>query len=532
MAAEANFDSKSSRWSLQGMTALVTGGSKGIGYAIVEELAQLGATVHTCARNEAELNKSLNEWNTKGYRVTGSVRDVASRAERQDLIARVSNEFNGKLNILVNNVGTNIQKETLDFTEEDFTFLVNTNLESCFHLSQLAHPLLKASEAANIILISSIAGVVASNIVSVVYGATKGAMNQMTKHLACEWAKDNIRTNCVAPGPIRTPLGDKHFKEEKLNNSLIARTPLGRIGEAEEVSSLVAFLCLPAASYITGQTICVDGGFTVNEMAEASIGSKSSRWSLQGMTALVTGGSKGIGYAIVEELAQLGATVHTCARNEAELNESLNEWNTKGYRVTGSVCDVASRAERQDLIARVSNEFNGKLNILVNNVGTNVPKHTLDVTEEDFSFLINTNLESAYHLSQLAHPLLKASEAANIIFISSIAGVLSIGIGSTYGATKGAMNQLTKNLACEWAKDNIRTNCVAPGPIKTPLGDKHFKNEKLLNAFISQTPLGRIGEAEEVSSLVAFLCLPAASYITGQTICVDGGLTVNGLYIN
>ncbi|KAL2983800.1 hypothetical protein AAZX31_12G056500 [Glycine max] len=190
------------------------------------------------------------------------------------------------------------------------------------------------------------------------------------------------------------------------------------------------------------------------------------------MTALVTGGSKGIGYAIVEELAQLGATVHTCARNEAELNESLNEWNTKGYRVTGSVCDVASRAERQDLIARLSNEFNGKLNILVNNVGTNVPKHTLDVTEEDFSFLINTNLESAYHLSQLAHPLLKASEAANIIFISSIAGVLSIGVGSTYGATKGAMNQLTKNLACEWAKDNIRTNCVAPGPIKTPLGDK------------------------------------------------------------
>ncbi|KHN25229.1 Tropinone reductase like [Glycine soja] len=229
MAAEANFDSKSSRWSLQGMTALVTGGSKGIGYAIVEELAQLGATVHTCARNEAELNKSLNEWNTKGYRVIGSVCDVASRAERQDLIARVSNEF---------------MANSISF--------------------QLAHPLLKASEAANIILISSIAGVVASNIVSVVYGATKGAMNQMTKHLACEWAKDNIRTNCVAPGPIRTPLGDKHFKEEKLNNSLIARTPLGRIGEAEEVSSLVAFLCLPAASYITGQTICVDGGFTVN----------------------------------------------------------------------------------------------------------------------------------------------------------------------------------------------------------------------------------------------------------------------------
>ncbi|KAK7341657.1 hypothetical protein VNO80_24594 [Phaseolus coccineus] len=262
-------------------------------------------------------------------------------------------------------------------------------------------------------------------------------------------------------------------------------------------------------------------------MGERNSGTKSSRWCLQGMTALVTGGSKGIGYAIVEELAQLGATVHTCARNEAELNDSLNEWTTKGYRVTGSVCDVASRVNRQELIARVSSQFNGKLNILVNNVGTNIKKQTLDFTEEDFSFLVNTNLESAYHISQLAHPLLKASEAASIIFISSVAGEVSVNVGSIYGLTKGAINQLTRNLACEWAKDNIRTNCVAPGPIKTPLGDTVFKDAKVLNGFISRTALGRLGEVEEVSSLVAFLCLPAASYITGQTIYVDGGFIVN-----
>ncbi|XP_027356003.1 tropinone reductase-like isoform X2 [Abrus precatorius] len=261
-------------------------------------------------------------------------------------------------------------------------------------------------------------------------------------------------------------------------------------------------------------------------MAETNIG---SRWSLQGMTALVTGGSQGIGYAIVEELAQLGATVHTCSRNQSQLNESLHQWTTKGYKVTGSVCDVSSRANREELITRVSSQFNGKLNILVNNVGTNIQKPTLDFTGEDFSSLVNTNLESAFHISQLAHPLLKASGAASIVFISSVAGVVSIGVGSVvYGATKGAMNQMTKNLACEWAKDNIRTNSVAPGPIRTPLGDKHFKEEKLYNAFMSRTPLG-IGEPNEVSSLVAFLCLPAASYITGQTICVDGGLTVNGI---
>ncbi|CAL0304164.1 unnamed protein product [Lupinus luteus] len=264
-------------------------------------------------------------------------------------------------------------------------------------------------------------------------------------------------------------------------------------------------------------------------MAETNIDSIKNKWSLQGMTALVTGGSKGIGYAIVEELAQLGAIVHTCSRNEADLNGALNEWATKGYKVTGSVCDLASRAQREELITRIDSEFNGKLNILVNNVGTNIMKQTVEFTEEDFSFLMSTNLESAFHMSQLSHPLLKASGAGSIIFISSVAGVVSINVGSIYAATKGAICQLTKNLACEWAKDNIRTNCVAPGLIKTPLAELHLKDDKLAKSFTTRTPIGRFGEAGEVSSLVAFLCMPGASYITGQNICADGGLTVNGI---
>ncbi|XWS74090.1 hypothetical protein CRYUN_Cryun02cG0185700 [Craigia yunnanensis] len=247
-------------------------------------------------------------------------------------------------------------------------------------------------------------------------------------------------------------------------------------------------------------------------VADRSSSSRKNRWSLHGMTALVTGGTKGIGYAIVEELAGFGARIHTCSRTETDINKCLIGWKSKGFQVTGSVCDVSSQPHREKLMHTVSSEFHGKLNILINNVGTYVFKPTEEFTSEDFSFVMGTNFESAFNLCQLAYPPLKASGAGSIVLLSSVAGVVSVNVGSIYGATKGAMNQLAKNLACEWAKDNIRLQDI----------------ENFSETIFSRTPMRRIGEPEEVSSLVGFLCLPAASYMTGQTICIDGGMTVNG----
>uniref|UniRef100_A0A803LX42 Uncharacterized protein n=1 Tax=Chenopodium quinoa TaxID=63459 RepID=A0A803LX42_CHEQI len=416
------------------MTALVTGGSRGIGHVVVEELAGLGAKVHTCARNESELEACKRDWEAKGFQVSYSVCDVTSRSQRVKLMETISSEFNGKINILVSNVGTCLYKPTVDFTAEDYAAIMSTNLESTYHICQLAYPLLKASGFGSIILMSSVAGVVAVD-VGTLYSTLKGAMNQLAKSLACEWAKDNIRINSVAPWYIRTPLTEETLNDKKYLEGVLGRT-LGRTR-----------------------------------------------------------------HAVVEELAGLGAKVHTCARNESELEACKRDWEAKGFQVSCSVCDLTSRSQREKLMETISSEFNGKLNILVSNVGTYLKKPTTDFTAEDYAAIMSTNLESTYHICQLAYHLLKAS---------------------------GAMNQLAKNLACEWAKDNIRINSVAPWYIRTPLTEEILNDKKYLEGVLGRTPLGRTGEMEEVSALVAFLCMPAASYITGQTICVDGGFTING----
>nr|AXU39908.1 noroxomaritidine/norcraugsodine reductase 1 [Narcissus papyraceus] len=264
------------------------------------------------------------------------------------------------------------------------------------------------------------------------------------------------------------------------------------------------------------------------EEESLSMPMEKKRWSLVGATALVTGGTKGIGRAIVEELAGFGARVHTCSRNKAELNVCLQEWEKLKLDVTGSVCDVSSRTEREKLMEEVSSVFNGKLNILINNAGTAILKPILDFTDEDCSFLVATNFESAFHLSQLSHPMLKASGVGSIVHISTVCTFIGLEGHCIYSATKGAMSQLTRDFACEWARDGIRTNCIAPGITRTVQVQPFLDDKDAAAKEMSRIPNGRPGEPEEMASLAAFLCMPAASYINGQVICVDGGRGING----
>ncbi|HVV67700.1 MAG TPA: SDR family oxidoreductase [Patescibacteria group bacterium] len=255
---------------------------------------------------------------------------------------------------------------------------------------------------------------------------------------------------------------------------------------------------------------------------------ENSNWNLKGKKALITGGTKGIGYALVKEFLQLGAEVFIVARNADQINCVLTKIRDQGYVAFGMAADI-SKGEKicADIIQAVNNLW-GKLDILVNNAGTNIRKAAQDYHTNEYSTILDTNLTATFELCKQAYPLLKKSRAGNIVNIASISGLVDDDSGAPYGISKAAVIQLCKHLAVEWAKDNIRVNAVAPWYISTELTAPTLSNPEKRNAIIARTPLGRVGNPQEVATTAAFLCMPASSYITGQCIVVDGGLLVNG----
>jgi Tropinone reductase 1 len=248
-----------------------------------------------------------------------------------------------------------------------------------------------------------------------------------------------------------------------------------------------------------------------------------SLWSLSGQRALVTGGTKGIGEAIVRQFLDLGAAVFIVARDNTLLQQQLTDYRQQGHTVDGLAVDVSQPGAATQIIEAIHSNW-GSLDILVNNTGTNIRKPTADYSPAEYDHILNTNLRSAYELTQAAYPLLKASSGGKVVMMSSVSGLAHTSSGSLYGMTKAAMLQLTRNLAVEWAPDGIRVNAVAPWYIKTPLATPVLTNPEKLTGILKRTPMNRVGEPEEIASIVSFLCMPASGYVTGQTIAADGGL--------
>ena len=261
-----------------------------------------------------------------------------------------------------------------------------------------------------------------------------------------------------------------------------------------------------------------------------------TKWNLQGKRALVTGGTKGIGRAIAEEFLGLGAEVMIVARNGKEVEELVRLWQAGGSVVTGVAADVSKEEDRKRIGVAVEERW-GTLDVLVNNVGTNIRKKLIEYEEEEYRQVMEVNLFATIAMCRLCQPLLAKGmgasvvkgKGASVVNIASVAGSVDVGSGAPYGMSKAAMIQLTRNLAAEWAEHGIRVNAVSPWYTDTPLVGPVLGQPERLRRIVDRTLLNRVARAEEVAATVAFLAMDKSSYITGQNIAIDGGMGAKGL---
>lgn len=248
-------------YNLNNKKVLVTGGSKGIGKAITDRFLSMGAEVIFSARNKEDIRKNIKEYEKSGFKVRGISADMSNKAGIDRLFKFINNNWE-QIDILVNNAGFNIRKKTTDYSSKEINSIINTNLLSAFNVSVNAYPLLKRARNSSVINISSVAGLTSLRTGSP-YAITKAGIIQLTRNLAVEWAEEGIRVNTVAPWYIKTQLTEKLLSDKKFLKSVLTRTPMKRYGTPEEVAKAVLFLASDESSFITGQCIAVDGGFSV-----------------------------------------------------------------------------------------------------------------------------------------------------------------------------------------------------------------------------------------------------------------------------
>jgi 2-deoxy-D-gluconate 3-dehydrogenase len=256
--------------------------------------------------------------------------------------------------------------------------------------------------------------------------------------------------------------------------------------------------------------------------------------SLDGKTAIVTGGARGIGLAISRRLAEAGAAVIIADTDTEEASKAAGELKTPGYNVQYTACDVTEETEVKSMVAGVLKK-QGSIDILVNNAGIYPRKSLSEMTGEDFRSVISVNLTGTFLCSRyVSEVMISKQKGGCIINIASIEALHPSSTGmSSYDASKGGVLMLTKSLARELGKHDIRVNAIAPGAIKTrgvlsqtsPSGDRSQLKE--LKSFLSRIALGRMGDADDIARVALFLASDLAEYITGEMIVVDGGYLVS-----
>ncbi|MEW5911842.1 MAG: SDR family NAD(P)-dependent oxidoreductase [Thermodesulfobacteriota bacterium] len=242
-------------------------------------------------------------------------------------------------------------------------------------------------------------------------------------------------------------------------------------------------------------------------------------------TALVTGASRGIGRAIAVVLAQAGARVVCCARSQEQLQELCAQIRAQGGQALAAPADVAQPQDRRRVIEQAAGAW-GSLDILVNNAGIHAEKPALELSDQELSRVMEVNFFSMFALARDAAPHMIKAGGGRIVNMGSFWGQKGVSRQLPYCVSKTAVEAMTRCLAVEWARYNIQVNTVAPGHILTEISKPALEDEKIGKDILRRIPARRVGEAEEVAYLTAFLCSDQARYLTGHLYYIDGGQAI------
>jgi len=251
-----------------------------------------------------------------------------------------------------------------------------------------------------------------------------------------------------------------------------------------------------------------------------------SEFDLSGKVAIVTGAGRGMGYHIALALAKYGADLVVCSRTLSELERLREEIEKFSRRVLIQQMDVTKIPEVHAMVEQSMEAF-GHIDILVNNAGVNITQWAVDVTEEAWDKVVDTNLKALFFCAQAVGKVMIKQKKGKIINISSQTGTIAIPQRAAYCSSKGGVNQLTKLLAIEWAHYNINVNAIAPTFIETPFTKPMFEKEGFREYVLENIPLGRVGKPEDVTGAVIYLASEASNMVTGHILLVDGGWTAH-----
>ncbi|WP_234472645.1 SDR family NAD(P)-dependent oxidoreductase [Pantoea sp. S61] len=242
-------------------------------------------------------------------------------------------------------------------------------------------------------------------------------------------------------------------------------------------------------------------------------------FSLQGKNALVTGGTRGIGYALAQALAQAGARVTITGRDAVSLQAAVGQLRDAGVEAHGLILDVTQAASIQQAVAAA-----GRVDILINNAGTEQIRPSLEVDEALWDTIVGTNLKGAFFCGQaVAKNMVSAASGGAIINVCSLTTCVGVPGAAAYASSKSGLAGMTRTLSAEWAAHNIRVNGIGPGYFATEMTQVFYQDDAWRDAMQKKIPLGRFGELDDLAGSVVFLSSESARYITGQILYIDGG---------